>query len=203
MVLFFKFWSSTFRTSFFQAIQGINQANQNEWLYYEDSDNEEHSIDSQDEQEDNVDPTAGNQAGQNIDDEGLYADSEDESKRVSYSGKGWSVHQETFTISKKTLNEMDEVKTSEFWNFVSKSIVKRLEITLDDGDSVTYEKGFLKLFSDNKPSITDLFDMYTLQFNEGDLLLPKAQLCLCGDYFTHALDSGLAERDKQEVSIYK
>jgi hypothetical protein len=70
---------------------------------------------------------------------------------------------------------------------------------------VIYDKGFLKRLLQNTPILTmaDLTDMYTLQFEDGNITVPKAKLRLCGEYFEIEFDSGMAENTNKTFQFLK
>jgi hypothetical protein len=92
-----------------------------------------------------------------------------------------------------TKEEMHQLTTDELWTYIEKQSIKSLVISLGEGESVIYDKGFLKRLLQNKPQIEDLTEMYTLQFDEEIITITKAKLRLCGMYFETALDSGMTE----------
>jgi hypothetical protein len=92
-----------------------------------------------------------------------------------------------------TEDELNQLTTDELWTYIEKQCIKSLVISLGEGKSVIYDKGFLKRLLQNKPQIEDLTEMYTLQFEDGSITVPKAKLRLCGEYFENAFDSKMSE----------
>jgi hypothetical protein len=103
---------------------------------------------------------------------------------------------EVMTITKDDLNLLT---ADELWSYIGTGI-KRLVI---EGKPITYKKGFLKLFLGYRPSIEDLTDMYTLQFNDGNMVLSKAALRLCGDYFESEFSNTTIENIKKTFQFGK
>jgi hypothetical protein len=92
-----------------------------------------------------------------------------------------------------TEDELNQLSTDELWTYIEKQCIKSLVISLSEGKSVIYDKGFLKRLLQNKPQIEDLKEMHTLQFENGIMTIPKAKLSLCGEYFENAFDSKMRE----------
>jgi hypothetical protein len=92
-----------------------------------------------------------------------------------------------------TEDELNQLTTDELWTYIEKQCIKNLVISLCEGKSVIYDKGFLKRLLQNKPQIEDLIEMHTLQFENGSMTIPKAKLLLCGEYFENAFDSKMKE----------
>jgi hypothetical protein len=92
-----------------------------------------------------------------------------------------------------TEDELNQLTTDELWTYIEKQCIKSLVISLGEGKSVIYDKGFLKRLLQNKPQIEDLIEMHTLQFENGIMTIPKAKLSLCGEYFENAFDSKMRE----------
>jgi hypothetical protein len=91
-----------------------------------------------------------------------------------------------------TEDELNQLTTDELWTYLEKQCIS-LVISLGEGKSVIYDKGFLKRLLQNKPQIEDLTEMHTLQFENGSMPIPKAKLRLCGEYFENAFDSKMRE----------
>jgi hypothetical protein len=92
-----------------------------------------------------------------------------------------------------TQDELNQLTTDELWTYIEKQCIKNLVISLGEGKSVIYDKGFLKRLLQNKPQIENLIEMHTLQFENGSMTIPKAKLSLCGEYFENAFDSKMRE----------
>jgi hypothetical protein len=92
-----------------------------------------------------------------------------------------------------TEDELNQLTTDELWTYIEKQCIKSLVISLGEGKSVIYDKGFLKRLLQNKPQIEDLIEMHSLQFENGSMPIPKAKLRLCGEYFENAFDSKMRE----------
>lgn len=104
------------------------------------------------------------------------------------SGIGCSFNKKTgvLTITEEALTELskDEAKTHEFWNYISRPGTQRLVIKFDNKDALLYEKFLLNQLIEKKPNITDLCEMWTLQFRSGDEReVPKAKLSQCSYVF--------------------
>jgi hypothetical protein len=73
-----------------------------------------------------------------------------------------------------TEDELNQLTTDELWTYIEKQCIKSLVISLGEGKSVIYDKGFLKRLLQNKPQIEDLIEMHSLQFENGSMPIPKA-----------------------------
>lgn len=105
---------------------------------------------------------------------------------ISRTGCSFGDKNGILTISDADLIELsnDHAKTDVFWNSISSPDTQALVIEFNNKKMQVYEKFLLDQLIEKRPNITDLTELWTLQFSSGDECeVPTAKLQMCFDFF--------------------
>lgn len=86
-----------------------------------------------------------------------------------------------------------------FWDFIEREEVQTLSISLADGTSIVYDKGFVPGLLENRPPLSELTEEVTLRFVDGGHIDKKARLRLCGEFFNRQFDTKVGDAASKKI----